>query len=671
MPAIAERRGRHAKHQHAIETAVALTTTTAAASSGSSSSGSSSSSAPESPHAVKLAMHAVPDDFRLLLESLLVELSRLDLMTLHQALCDPHAGPALCLLVQAVARAEGGPDSLCLQEEGPLMQGLVRRALCWGKPERCAEVVYAMAGEALSSRFLEAVLWHTPPQSVADPLFEVALRGRLVEFAEDEVANFVLQTWLQRTASPAHLKAALEELAPAMADLVRRRRAGVLWRLAGASARLGRHEKRVVKALLAALAPEDKAAGTAVKALLGSSLSSSSSGTTQPQQQELVLRVREEDGRLQLNVPGARLLECLMRMPAAKEVARPFCEAIAALPTPSLVALAKDNVGSRALLDPVLLFAAGAGGSNDQQQPQQQQGLGDALMGKLKGHYADLAGHPVGFHVLTRCFASCLALPGRRAVASELLAAESRLAGAHFGRRALAAVGVSLYRSNRGKWEEAMARGEKKRQVLEELFGMLEQGKEEGGGGGRGNEEKGKKKGKGQKKDPLMALLLGEGGEGASAPAATPAREGKGPAAAAAAAAGSLDFVLDTLKAGGGKKEKKRQRAEEDDEAESGGKGEGEGEAKSSSSSKSKRPHKGGREEGGQRRRDKATVRGGGKDRTERPQHQHGDGETPVAKAQRLLGNHALMTRSELLSAVGELEQEVVQVKKKSKQGKR
>ena len=60
-----------------------------------------------------------------------------------------------------------------------------------------------------------------PPGAVADPLFPVALQGRLVEFAEHEVANFVLQAWLQRTASPAHLKAALEELAPAMAALVR------------------------------------------------------------------------------------------------------------------------------------------------------------------------------------------------------------------------------------------------------------------------------------------------------------------------------------------------------------------------------------------------------------------------------------------------------------------
>ena len=672
MPAIAERRGRHAKHQHAIETALTLPSSSASASAAASSS--------DSRHAVPLPMHAVPDEFAMLLESMLVELSRLELMTVHQALCDPHAGPALFLLVQAVARAEGGA-SLCLRAEGALMQGLVQRALCWGKPERCAEVVYAMAGEALSSRFLEAVLWHTDPSAIADPLFPVALQGRLVEFAEHEVGNFVLQAWLQRTASPAHLKAALEELAPAMAGLVRRRRVGVLWRLAGAAVRLGQHERRVVKALLAALAPLDKAAGTVVRALLAPSFSVPSGGGEdgreegggQPPPGPLLLRVREEDGRLQLNVPGARLLDCLMRLPTA-ELAAPFCAAIAALPAPSLVALAKDNVGSRTLLDPVLLFASanGEGGEGG--------GLGDALFGKLKGHYADLAAHPVGFHVLTRAFVSCLALPGRRAVAEELLAAEARLAGAHFGRRALGVVSVSLFRENRGKWEEAMARGERKRQVLEELFGMVEgsEGKGLGKGKGKGKDGKQQQEGEQQKtkaapNDPLMALLMGEAERGAAgAPAAGGSKEGKG-----AVDSGSLDFVLDALKAGG-KKKKDKDRGGKQKKGEGGGASEGEEERHhgrplkpSSSSAPGKREK---REEGERRRegkgKDKGTPgarsSGGGSFPKQRQARRPGT-EMPKEKAKRLLGKRAMMSKGELLSAVGELEREVG-AKKKGRQ---
>lgn len=677
MPAIAERRGRHAKHQHAIETALPLP-------SSSNPHGASAASSSDSPHAVPLPMHAVPDEFAMLLESMLVELSRLELMAVHQALCDPHAGPALCLLVQAVARAEGGA-SLCLRAEGPLMQGLVQRALCWGKPERCAEVVYAMAGEALSSRFVEAVLWHTDPGAIADPLFPVALQGRLAEFAEHEVGNFVLQAWLQRTASPAHLKAALEELAPAMAGLVRKRRVGVLWRLAGAAARLGKHERRVVKALLAALAPRDKAAGTVVRVLLAPSSSAVPSGGGEDGRAEegeqeppgpLLLRVREEDGRLQLNVPGARLLDCLMRLPTA-ELAAPFCAAIAALPAPSLVALAKDNVGSRTLFDPVLLFASAHGDGGEGAG-----GLGDALFGKLKGHYAELAAHPVGFHVLTRAFASCLALPRRRAVAEELLAAEARLAGAHFGRRALGAVGVSLFRANRGKWEEAMARGERKRQVLEELFGMVEgsEGKGQGRGKGKG---KGKEDGKHQQEkttttkvaaDPLMALLMGEAERGAAgaAPAAGGSKEGR---KGEVVESGSLDFVLDALKAGG---KKKKDKGGKQKKGEGGGASEGEEERHHGRppkpSSASSAPGKRERRESQRRREGKGKDKGtpdarssGGASYPEQRQAPRAGAETPKEKARRLLGKRAMMSRGELLSAVGELEREVGAKKKKGR----
>jgi hypothetical protein len=88
MPVVAERRGRHSKHQHSIETAVST--------SGPSASGEGS----DCPQRAKLAMFAVPESFDMILESVVVELSRLSLMDLHQTICDPNSGPALCLLIQ-------------------------------------------------------------------------------------------------------------------------------------------------------------------------------------------------------------------------------------------------------------------------------------------------------------------------------------------------------------------------------------------------------------------------------------------------------------------------------------------------------------------------------------------------------------------------------------------
>ena len=119
------------------------------------------------------------------------------------------APPHVSLHTQAVARSEN-PESLELSESGPLL-GVLRKALCWSQPERCAQVVYAMSGETLGSRFLEAVFWHTPAETV-DRVFTNCLEGNLLEFAQHDVANFVVQTWLQRTTSAAQLKVAIEEL---------------------------------------------------------------------------------------------------------------------------------------------------------------------------------------------------------------------------------------------------------------------------------------------------------------------------------------------------------------------------------------------------------------------------------------------------------------------------
>ena len=93
MPVVAERRGRHSKHQHSIETAVAVMGPGQQR-------GGPLAAWTESAHQMKLTMYQVPDEFHMILESIILELAQLELMTLHQAICDPNSGPALCLLIQ-------------------------------------------------------------------------------------------------------------------------------------------------------------------------------------------------------------------------------------------------------------------------------------------------------------------------------------------------------------------------------------------------------------------------------------------------------------------------------------------------------------------------------------------------------------------------------------------
>jgi len=561
-----------------------------------------------------------------------------------------------------------------------------------------------MAGESLSSRFLEAVLWHTDPHTVPVQIFDVCMKGKVIEYAEDDVANFVLQTWLQRTESPKQLNIVLEELGPFLGQVREKRRAGVLWRLAGACLRVGKGEKKLVKALLLALGGEEEggeggkgvlAALRAVQTLLALKVGQEGGGGGGEEGRRGAGGGRD-DGRLHLNVPGARLLECVMRFPAreGEEVGSGwvFCQAVLDLPRESLVAIAKDNVGSRTLLDPLLdlssaaaAAAAEAAAVAEDAKKSQKSGKidsssssssssstsqwADRLAEKLQGHYASLALHPVGYHVLTKCFTTGgLSLEGKRAVAQEMMQAESRLAGGHFGRRALGVVGVSLFRGNREKWEEVQREGEKKKQVLDDLFQMLER-EVVVAGKGKGKvkveeeeeeeeEEKGGKKARKPKKekkekkrdggdDSLLDLLLGKKkGKEKGEKKKEGGKEGEGEGGA------DLGFVLEAIKrSGGGNK------GQEGFTTDSGDK-----RKRKSSGSRSKEQERA----VPRRREEEPTTAAAAAAATAKPhkKHRHDTdakhaGGTAVEKAQRLLGTRAMMSKSELFSAVEGLEREV------------
>lgn len=701
MPVVAERRGKNAKHQHAIETAIVLDFQHCAAE------GRRAGNTGEAVnlHTTPLVMFQVPDTFSIVLDEMIAELGRIELMTLHQTLCDAYANPALCLLLQAVARKEGAArQELTLSPAGLFFNKVVQKALCTHTPSRCAEVVYAMAGESLSSRFLEAVLWHTDPSTFLVQFFEICMQGKVMEYAEDEVANFVLQTWLQRTESAKQIKVVLEELGPSFGKLVKeKRRSGVLWRLAGACLRLGKGEKKIVKALLLALGGKEgeevKGEGTtltaavrAVQTLLALRIGQEDAGGGEKKGRG----VGRDDGRLYLSVPGARLLECVMRFPGREGgemgVGWVFCQAVLELPSESLVAIAKDNVGSRTILDPLLELSStataamteatatagdtkkrkengcgkngsGSGGGSSSSGRSSTSQLADHLADKLRGHFASLALHPVGYHVLTKCFTTGgLSLEGKRAIAQELMQAESRLAGCHFGRRALGVVGVSLFRGNRKKWEELQREGKKKKQVLDNLFEMLErevvvagkgqrkrqvkEGDKEEGEGGKMRSPSYEKEGKDG--ESFLDLLMGNK-QGKKETEKKKEEEGR----EEEEGGGDLGFVLEAIKRSGCGSETLRRSALDN------GYGRKRKISRGASSEEQERALP-------RRRKDVPAANAAPSSAVPKPKKKyrhdndskHARG-TAVEKAQRLLGTRTMMSKSELLTAVEDLERDV------------
>ncbi|CAN0236700.1 unnamed protein product, partial [Hapterophycus canaliculatus] len=100
--------------------------------------------------------------------------------------------------------------------------------------------------------------------------------------------------------------------------------------------------------------------------------------------------------RLFLNVPGARIVQnALLFEPP---VAAPVLKAVAALPEDVLAAVARDNMGSRCLLDPILEAAGGKGKNKPAEDARR------AMLRAFRGHLVAMACDRVAWHILLKCF---------------------------------------------------------------------------------------------------------------------------------------------------------------------------------------------------------------------------------------------------------------------------
>lgn len=105
--------------------------------------------------------------------------------------------------------------------------------------------------------------------------------------------------------------------------------------------------------------------------------------------------------RLFLNVPGARILQNVLQFDPV--VAAPVLKAVATLPEAVLTAVARDNLGSRCLLDPIL-DARGdkGGGKGGKNKP--AEGARKTILRAFRGHFVAMACDRIAWHVLLKLF---------------------------------------------------------------------------------------------------------------------------------------------------------------------------------------------------------------------------------------------------------------------------
>lgn len=252
------------------------------------------------------------------------------------------------------------------------------------------------------------------------------LTPRLLEFCEHGVSNFLIQAALQRADDKVLAESMVEAITDNASKLLKARRAGVLWRAAQACVRLGLKPKTQTK-LLGDIARAVQAGHTGAPPPPPGTTSGDESGRAAAEVPKggdgqvpstvdafkaarswvpalLSPRLPGEGGldRLFLNVPGARIVQNALLFDPP--VAAPVLKAVAALPEDVLAAIARDNMGSRCLLDPILEAAGARGGGGIRGKNKPAEDARRAVLRAFRGHLMAMACDRVAWHILLKCF---------------------------------------------------------------------------------------------------------------------------------------------------------------------------------------------------------------------------------------------------------------------------
>lgn len=241
----------------------------------------------------------------------------------------------------------------------------------------------------------------------------------------------MIQAALQRADDKALAEKMVEAIGDNASELLQVRRAGVLWRAAQACVRLGLKPKTQTKLLehiaLAVQAGHTGAPPHPPPATNGGGDAEDGNGEGEDGKLSspaaiadafkaarawvpalLSPRLPGEGGldRLFLNVPGARIVQNALLFDPP--VAAPVLKAVAALPEEVLAAIARDNMGSRCLLDPILEAAGGRGGGGSAGRGKGKNKPAEdarrAILRAFRGHLVAMACDRVAWHILLKCF---------------------------------------------------------------------------------------------------------------------------------------------------------------------------------------------------------------------------------------------------------------------------
>ncbi|KAG3188760.1 hypothetical protein PC128_g12065 [Phytophthora cactorum] len=368
----------------------------------------------------------VPNSFEKLFKELLAVLIESPTHVLQNLLYDQNSGP---LIASALKLAPSKSR-----------RKLAERILQWENEDACERGFYDLAADAVTSHLLEA-LFESASDKFFSKVFERCVRGKMLQLAEHNIANYVVQHAIKLVRTEALALEVLEELEASLWTLLTMGRPGVIWRVVEMCVNFKLHEKEVFEALVSAVAKQESKKPEAVRKNFVASLLN------------VQLSTSATSAKVQLNVMGAKIIEQMQQFEAG-EYLTPLYKGILSFNAVQLMALAKDSTGSRCIVEPIW-----------ESKDPSTAWVREELYQRFVGKFGTLAMDRLGAFSVMKCYED-LPLDKKEAVVHELLAVETQLSGSHFSQLVMNTCHLFEYKQSREKWEALYT----KQQKIADLF---------------------------------------------------------------------------------------------------------------------------------------------------------------------------------------------------------
>mmetsp|Transcript_55 Transcript_55/g.87 ORF Transcript_55/g.87 Transcript_55/m.87 type:complete len:754 (-) Transcript_55:49-2310(-) len=427
---------------------------------------------------------------------------------LQQLASHPSAGPLLIVLLRVLTYSteEGKKQWEALEADkgdsiadfrlgiarqeptfatGTLAHRMACQILCWDKDAdkqpHAGDIIFGLSGEPRGSHLLETLL-RLAPDEMHNSILQCGgffNPTAMQEYCEHQVSNFVVQTLLTtiRTKEQAEsmLKVAEKVISSGLAVDGTKKRRGILWRTVELASKFRVGQDGILKAVRLGFAAINKSApqepaendANADQEEEGKKKKKQRKKATSVEVKDCVkgllgVQIPEKEGdRLTLDATGARAVYHMLRFtPRLCEEVLKGC--IGEHSVEELVAIAKDGLGSRCVMDGILsgpiktpIFAAAA----------------KELYSKLTDHWVTLSIDRVGHHSVMKLFLALPRIDDKSKLVEELVDGGKRLTANKMGYSVSEACLVEVFRENRKQWRKKIVDTQDKTEdsFLEEL----------------------------------------------------------------------------------------------------------------------------------------------------------------------------------------------------------